>query len=118
MAAGTSNLFVALSTPVCVCVFKVMQLMKNRGLVSFCILTLSDDFFFQLFSRFVFLVNYRRMPEGRAHSMFYREIEYITQSNNFIYICIFLSDSINHHPALWVVLNPKVRTAASNFAAL
>lgn len=35
--------------PLCVCVFKVMQLMKNRGLVSFCILTLSDDFFFSTF---------------------------------------------------------------------
>lgn len=75
-------------------------------------------FFYLPHRLFVCLLNYPRKPGGSAYSLFYREIEFITQINNFTYISIFLSESIKHLPPLWMVLTPKLRTAASNFSTV
>lgn len=133
-----------LSTPVCVC-FKAISVNEkerpclilcfflvqslNRSTFSIVLLvkthrtlrfdTKSADFFFTFLTGCLFVLKFiERKPGGCAYSLFYREIEFITQINNFTYICIFLSDSIKHLTALWVVLTPKLRTAASNFSAV
>lgn len=56
---------------------------------------------------FVGLVNYWSKPERPCLFIVLQGIWFITQINNFTYICIFLSDSIKHLAGLWVVLTPN-----------